>query len=129
MWKGITIAGVFALLAATAAALGDVSTIVSYAPWVTEMKLAGELEPLTRSLRVQSSKQANAEINALEFQKAFLTAKKVELELLAEKDDSQLIRETLATISDQLEETKANLRKAKCDLQNISNGIDVECSR
>lgn len=127
-----TVGAALAIIAGTAAALGNLDTIGEHIPFATRdyvgVKLAGELEPLSRSLRVQSSKQANAEVNALEFQKSFLAAKKIELEILRETNDSQIIRETLEEIADQLSETKKNLQKAKCDQLNIASGIDVECS-
>lgn len=132
-----TIGAALAIIAGTAAALGNLDAIGNHIPFATrdyvgrtlEVKLAGELEPLSRSLRVQSSKQASAEVNALEFQKSFLASKKIELEILRETNDSQIVRETLGEIIDQLDETKINLRKAKCDQTNISAGVDVECSK
>lgn len=132
-WKTASIVGgALALIAATATALGNVETILGYIPYVTkgdfELRLAGGLEPLSRSLRVQSSKQAAAEVNSLQFQLSFLLSKKAELEILQKTEDSLLLREALSEIESQLEETKANLSKAKCDQINISSGVDAECS-
>lgn len=116
---GLIIGAVAAVTGGTAAVLGDTEKILNVIPVATigyvDKKLAGSLEPLSRSLRVQGIKSGESDINNLEFQLIILRTKKAELDIIQKTDDSKILREAIADIEAKIESTQSKLKLSECD--------------